>query len=224
MTIHSNRTTRRSISLLCRCCALFVLAGMAMASGVAAETVVLRSGLRMRITGYERLGELMRLQIPGGVIEIRADEIADIEPEDYFPIPATFAASSFPFADHIRAAAIKHGIDEDLITSVIAAESNFNPRAVSPKGAQGLMQLMPATAIRLWVDDAFDPAQNINGGTAYLKELLARYDQDLSLALAAYNAGPERVDKRRGIPPIAETRAYVQRVIRKFNARKQQTN
>src|SRR5208282_2506892 len=109
-----------------------------------------------------------------------------------------------PFAAVIRAAAAKHGVDERLIASVIAAESNFNPRAVSRKFAQGLMQLLPETAARYDVTNILDPAQNVDAGTHYLKDLLAQYQGNLQLALAAYNAGPEVVARYRGVPPIGE--------------------
>ncbi len=118
-----------------------------------------------------------------------------------------------------RAGAL-HNIDTDLLASVIQAESNGNVRAVSRAGAQGLMQLMPGTAAELGVRDSFAPEQNIGGGTAYLDALLSRYHDDIALAVAAYNAGPAAVDRYRGIPPYAETRAYVARVIREFNRRK----
>ena len=118
-----------------------------------------------------------------------------------------------------------HNIDTDLLASVVQAESNGNPLAVSRAGAQGLMQLMPATASTLGVHNSFVPEQNIGGGTAYLDQLLTRYDPNndaygLELAVAAYNAGPAAVDRYHGIPPYAETRAYVARVIREFNRRK----
>ena len=113
-----------------------------------------------------------------------------------------------------------HNIDEDLLASVVRAESGGQVRAVSRAGAQGLMQLMPGTATQLGVKDAFRPDENIAGGTAYLDALLTRYHDNVALALAAYNAGPEAVDKYHGIPPYRETRAYVARVIREFNRRK----
>ena len=104
----------------------------------------------------------------------------------------------------------------ELVASVIAVESNFNPNAVSWKSARGLMQLMPETAARFGVTNVFDPAQNIDAGTRYLKELLLRYNGDLALALAAYNAGPERVTQFRAAPPYRETQNYIRRVTEKY--------
>jgi len=118
-----------------------------------------------------------------------------------------------------RAGAL-HNIDVDLLASVVQAESNGNARAVSRAGAAGLMQLMPGTASELGVRDRFAPEENIGGGTAYLDAQLTRYHDNIALAVAAYNAGPEAVDRYHGIPPYAETRAYVARVIREFNRRK----
>ena len=112
----------------------------------------------------------------------------------------------------IRSAALAAGLEPALVKAVIAAESNFDPRAVSRKGAQGLMQLMPQTARKLGVSDAFVPLQNVHGGTRYLRAMLDRYG-DVSRALAAYNAGPKAVDRYRGIPPYRETRDYVARVL-----------
>jgi soluble lytic murein transglycosylase-like protein len=107
-----------------------------------------------------------------------------------------------------------------LLNSVIRAESGFNPHAVSRKGAQGLMQLMPETASKLGVPNAFDPGANVDGGTRYLRELLERYNFDLVKALAAYNAGPKRVEQYGGVPPYYETRAYVASIVRDFNRKK----
>lgn len=112
-----------------------------------------------------------------------------------------------------------HNLDVDLLASVVHAESDGNPRAVSPAGARGLMQLMPSTAATLGVQNSFQPQQNVSGGSAYLDALLTRYRNNLALALAAYNAGPEAVDRYHGIPPYPETRAYVARVIHEFNRR-----
>jgi hypothetical protein len=187
----------------------------ALAPAAHADYAVLRSGQRLHISGYQRDGGTVRLYVGGGTIEIAAEDLVAIEPEDVFPGVATPIASG-PFGNYIHAAAQKHGVDEALISSVIAAESGFNPRAVSRKRAQGLMQLVPQTASRYAVTDAFDPAQNIDGGTRYLKDLLKQYHGDLARALAAYNAGPQRVQQYRGVPPYPETRAYVKRVSQKF--------
>jgi soluble lytic murein transglycosylase-like protein len=140
-----------------------------------------------------------------------------------FPDPTTPAATTLTPAEMhelLAKAGIKHNIDADLLASLVHAESNGNVRAVSRAGAQGLMQLMPATASELNVRNSFAPEQNIGGGTAYLDQLLTRYHDNIALALAAYNAGPAAVDRYHGIPPFAETRAYVARVIREFNRRK----
>jgi len=124
-----------------------------------------------------------------------------------------------PYSAQIRNAAGTYGLDPALIASVIAVESNFNSRAVSKKSAVGLMQLRPETAAQMAVPNAFDPTQNINGGSRYLKLLLDRYDQNLPLALAAYNAGPKRVDSYHGVPPFIETRTYVSRVLEHLRTR-----
>jgi Transglycosylase SLT domain len=149
------------------------------------------------------------------------------------PVAASLPAPriTLPFAPHpapapaelneaINQISSQHHLDPDLINSVIHAESGFNPHAVSRKGARGLMQLMPQTASELGVDNAFDPQANVEGGTRYLNELLEKYDFDLVKALAAYNAGPKRVDQYHGVPPYYETRAYVARIIRDFNRKK----
>ncbi len=116
------------------------------------------------------------------------------------------------YVDFIKQASQEHQVDEALIRAVIHAESAFNPKARSPVGAQGLMQLMPATAKDLGVQNSLDPEQNINGGAKYLAQMLAKFNNDTSLATAAYNAGPNAVKKYNGIPPYAETQVYVKRV------------
>lgn len=114
-------------------------------------------------------------------------------------------------------AGAKHAVDPDLIRAVIKVESNFNHRAVSPKGASGLMQLMPQTARELGVDDPFEPAANIDGGAMYLSRLLGTLEGNLALSLAAYNAGLERVIDKREIPPFRETRNYVKQVLNYYS-------
>lgn len=117
------------------------------------------------------------------------------------------------FSQTLDGLAKRYAVDPNLVRSVIVAESGGDPNAVSPKGALGLMQLMPATASHLGVDDPFDPIQNLEGGIKYLAQLIDRYDGDVEKALAAYNAGPGAVDRHGGIPPFRETQAYVKKVL-----------
>ena len=117
------------------------------------------------------------------------------------------------FTEDIKQIAARHGVSASLVESVIRVESAFNPTAISPKGAQGLMQLMPQTANSLGVRNAFDPRQNIEGGVRHLRYLIDRYPGNLALAIAAYNAGEGAVDRHRGIPPYAETQDYVRKVL-----------
>jgi soluble lytic murein transglycosylase-like protein len=126
------------------------------------------------------------------------------------------ATASTDFDVAIKRASRHHGVSPALVKAVIAAESGFDHLAESNKGARGLMQLMPGTASDLGVDDAYDPWQNIDGGTRYLCEMIDRFPGELSLALAAYNAGPEAVRQYQGIPPYKETRGYVKRVLKLY--------
>ncbi|MGH9735213.1 MAG: lytic transglycosylase domain-containing protein [Candidatus Acidiferrales bacterium] len=197
---------------------LAILNGAALLSfgpSARADYAVLRSGARLHITSYQRVGDQMRLTIDGGMVEVAASDVVAIEPEEVFtpnPPAAIPTAITGPYAKLIRDAAARHGVNEALIQRVIAAESNFNPRAVSAKDAFGLMQLLPETAARYKVLNMFDPAQNIDTGTRYLKALLDQYNGNLPLALAAYNAGPQTVARYGGVPPFRETQKYVRHI------------
>lgn len=126
------------------------------------------------------------------------------------------------FEELIDANAAKWGVDKALVKAIVANESGFDPNATSPAGAQGLMQLEPATAAGLGVSDPYDPIQNLSGGTRYIRGLLDRFHGDLRRAVAAYNAGPYAVEKYGGVPPYAETRAYVQAVLQSYRRYKEQ--
>jgi len=192
-----------------------IVALAALAPCARADYVVLQSGQRIHVTGYERLGDTLRLTMAGGTLEIPADALVRIDPEDTF-VPVKVKLLDVPYANFISESARAHGVAPELVASVIAVESNFNPNAVSWRSARGLMQLMPETAARFGVTRVFDPQQNIEAGTRYLNELLMRYHYDLALTLAAYNAGPDRVEQFRSVPPYRETRDYVRRVTEKF--------
>jgi hypothetical protein len=202
-------------------CALVGLASLTPAAR--ADYAVLQSGQRIHITGYERVGDTLHLTMTGGTLEIPANSVLRIDPEDTF-LPVKVKLLDVPFASLIADSSRAHGVAPELVASVIAVESNFNPNAVSWKSARGLMQLMPDTAVRLGVKNVFDPQQNIEAGTRYLKELLLRYNYDLALTLAAYNAGPNRVEQYRSVPPYRETRDYVRRVTEKYQAASKTSN
>lgn len=183
-----------------------------------ADYAVLCSGQRVHVSGYLRQGSTITLYVAGGSVMISSNDVVRFEPEDTFtPAPAG-PAPNVPFAAQIQAAATRNDVDAKLVSSVISAESNFNSRAVSPKHAMGLMQLMPHTVAGFAVLNPFDPGQNIDAGTRYLKQLLDQYHGNLALALAAYNAGPGAVAQYGGVPPFRETRDYIRRVKKKLTA------
>ena len=128
--------------------------------------------------------------------------------------PALAADTNLPYAEVVSAAARRHGVDEMLVHAIITVESGYSERAVSPAGAEGLMQLMPRTQQALGVLDAFDPRENIEAGVAYLRRLVDEFG--MVLAVAVYNAGPGAVRSHRGVPPFPETRSYVQAVFREL--------
>ncbi|MGA9307183.1 MAG: lytic transglycosylase domain-containing protein [Candidatus Sulfotelmatobacter sp.] len=205
----------------------------------AADAAVLRNGFSIRHERRQVIGTITRLYIDGdnsSFVDVPTAEIDHFEalPAESSPrepakakngpaqsqSPTENFGPSTDLNEVVRAASGTYHLDPDLVSSVIRAESGFNVRAVSPKGAQGLMQLMPQTASELGVHNAFDPQANVEGGARYLRELLERYDFDLIKALAAYNAGPQRVEQYGGVPPYYETKAYVARIVRDFNKKK----
>jgi soluble lytic murein transglycosylase-like protein len=200
----------------------------------AAERVTLRNGFVQRCDHHGQVEGRVRLYLTAdedNYIELAPEEIVSVEFTPDPPVPAQIKApdqtASAPEAklsdadlhQILAAASGAHNLDVDLLASVVKEESDGDARAVSRAGAQGLMQLMPATAVELGVENSFQPDQNVRGGSAYLDALLVRYHDNLALALAAYNAGPAAVDKYRGVPPYRETRIYVARVIHEFNRR-----
>jgi len=198
----------------------FVLTLAAFSAEARADYFVLRSGARLNVTAYQLVGERYRLQLIGGSAEIAAGDVVAIEPEEIFVPAPRMPLTQAPYGEMIQSAAKKYRVDADLIFSVIAAESSFNPRAVSRRGARGLMQLLPATATRLGVKNIFDPAQNIDAGTRYLRDLMVLYQGDLVLTLAAYNAGPGAVQRYGHVPPYNETISYVRAIRKTYTQRK----
>jgi len=213
----------------------------------ATDLAILRNGNSIRHERRQVVGSVTRLYLSdsaSGYIEIPTDQIERFEADKTLPLPsqpsaqvkpmpAAMTASSQPVDARsqriidrqsvdamVNGAGQRHQIDPDFINSVIRAESGFNNRAVSKKGAQGLMQLMPGTASQLGVANSFDPNANVEGGTKYLRELLEKYNYDVPKALAAYNAGSRRVDQYHGVPPYFETQTYVAKIIRDYNRKK----
>jgi len=186
-----------------------------------AEFAVLHNGFSIRHERRELVGSVTRLYLStesSGYVDVPTADIDHFERDLTPSAPVQNTPAAVP--DLVTSTSGRYHLDPDLVNSVIRAESGFNAKAVSPKGAQGLMQLMPSTASKLGVSNAFDPRANVDGGTRYLRELLERYNFDLLKALAAYNAGPARVQQYHGVPPYYETRAYVSKIVRDFNRKK----
>jgi len=200
----------------------------ALVSGVgvvtADQVVRFEDGRVLEVASVEPQGEMILLSLSGGgAISVPAWRVVDWEevrrrPPEPVPAAARPDASwrrvAGSFADDIERAARVHSVDPVLLTAVVRAESNFDPMAVSPKGAQGLMQLMPQTAERFGVADVFDVPDNVDGGARYLSWLLERFDGQTELALAGYNAGEGAVDRYNGVPPYPETENYIEKVMR----------
>lgn len=199
---------------------LFLIASGGCAS--AGEFAVLSNGSRLHADRHETVEGRVRLYSGAGYIEVEASRIQSFEPDGVLshpasakpavPAPPVIPVSPEQLAD---AAADRYGLPRALVRSVISAESRFRTKAISPKGAVGLMQLMPDTAQSLGVNP-YDPAQNVDAGTRYLRALLEKYHGLLWHALAAYNAGPGAVQKYNGVPPYRETVDYVKRIDRDF--------
>jgi hypothetical protein len=230
MTLHGRRLGR-VISYVMKCCEMkcaLCLLVMAVAAWPAfgGEYVVLSSGLKLRADRHEQSGGVIRLFYNGGVTEVPEKLVSGFEEEevvtpepvaavDEHVVAATPETPALPSRDPkemVRAAARRSGLPPEFVESVAQVESGFRPDAVSPKGALGVMQLMPGTAKTLGADP-HDTAQNIDAGTRLLRDLLIKYDGDVVKALAAYNAGEGAVDKYQGMPPYNETRWYVKKVI-----------
>src|ERR1700733_4935090 len=220
--------------------AIISLAALASLPCLATDVAVLRNGFSIRHQRREVIGTMTRMYTGAdgsSYIDVPTSEIEHFEvvgepalnPASGSGLPASASSAAVASVVNsqpadlsavVNAASDRYRLDPDLVNSVIKAESGFNVRAVSPKGAQGLMQLMPGTASQLGVPNAFDPQENVDGGARYLRELLERYNFDLVKALAAYNAGTKRVEQYGGLPPYNETRTYVRRIVLDFNKKK----
>ncbi|HTD44529.1 MAG TPA: lytic transglycosylase domain-containing protein [Bryobacteraceae bacterium] len=197
-----------------------ILVEMAAASALAGEYAVLSTGFRIHADHHERDAGFVRLFDNDGVTELPAGSVVAFEPEEFVaPPPAPpMVEAPLPALDSrtlVHDAAVRTGLPPAFVESVARVESAMRPQAVSPKGAVGVMQLMPSTARALSADPR-DPAQNIDAGARLLRDLLIKYDGDVVKALSAYNAGAGAVDRYRGMPPYAETQNYVDKVIRTY--------
>lgn len=223
--------TAHRFGSLCGTAAL-LCAALAGTAARAASVVTLRNGFSITCVSQGQVApDTLRLYLStpdragqgGSYMDVTLASIATIEavPQVSSVSPGTIvtpaAAAEPALPALLQQSGAAHNVNVALLASVVQAESAGNAHAVSRTGARGLMQLMPGTAKQLGVQDSFAPAQNVNGGSAYLDQLLTRYGNDVSLALAAYNAGPAAVDRFHGIPPYRETRLYVARVLREFN-------
>jgi soluble lytic murein transglycosylase-like protein len=193
----------------------------------ARETAILRNGFSISHDHRQQIGANTRLFLSASdqeYVDVATDNIVSFEKEELIATPPASKVVDLPplldVDQIVEKAARENQLDSDFVRAVIRAESQGNANAVSPKGAQGLMQLMPGTAAKLGVKNIFDPNENVDAGTRYLRYLLSQYHNDPVRALAAYNAGAGRVQQYHGVPPYKETRTYVGNIIRDFNRRK----
>jgi soluble lytic murein transglycosylase-like protein len=195
------------------------LLGLCLASALPSESAVivhLRNGSAIEAQSQIRKGDTLALTVSQGSIEIASSEVDSVEEfADPAPKPPPPPENIDTVAKALRIASETQGLPASFVRTVASVESGMKPDAVSPKGAVGLMQLMPATAAELGVKPTV-PSENALGGARYLRQLLLRYKGDARLALAAYNAGPAAVDRYRGVPPFPETIAYVNKVLSKY--------
>lgn len=190
----------------------------------ARETAILRNGFSISHDHRQQIGTTTRLFLGASnqeYVDVPTENIASFEKEaEIIPAPDPAVKQSVTVDEIVERAASENQLDSDFVRAVIRAESQGNANAVSRKGAQGLMQLMPETATKLGVKNSFDPNENVGAGTKYLRNLLSQYHNDPIRALAAYNAGSGRVQQYHGVPPYKETQKYVGNIIRDFNRRK----
>jgi hypothetical protein len=199
---------------------LAALGLLALPAAASADIALLSTGSTMKVTAQRVEGDTVVLLLKGGgEVGVPSAMVRGIVPDEVLE-EISAPAGLVDFERLVAEAARRHGLDPALVMAVVGVESGFQPQVTSPKGAQGLMQLMPGTARELGVTDPFDPAANLDGGSRYLSSLVARYDGDLTKALAAYNAGMGAVARHRGVPPYAETRDYVRKVLGRYQGGK----
>jgi soluble lytic murein transglycosylase-like protein len=204
-----------------RFAALLLALLVASAGSARADIAVLANGQTFKVTAHRVEESFVYLSLKdGGEIGVPVESLRGLVPDEVIDEVAAAPAGSGDLRELATAAARRHGLDPGLVLAVVSVESAFRPEAVSPKGARGLMQLMPATAASLGVKDAFDPAENLDGGARHLGSLLTLFGGDLQRALAAYNAGSGAVGRYNGIPPYRETRAYVKKVLERYQTTK----
>ncbi len=232
MTVSTRAADVSAYGLLKQCLrssAVLMCCGVFCTFPAGAELAILSDGDFLKISAYRVVGERMELDLPsGGTISVSMTRVRRVLDDEISHEPPPEQAPEFslrfvdghpvptvPYGELIFAVAERHGLNPDLVAEVVRAESAFNADAISHKGAQGLMQLMPATAERFGLQGAqvFDPASNLDAGGRYLRFLADRFDDELPLILAGYNAGEGTVARYKGVPPYRETRRYIAKIV-----------